>query len=104
MSLGGQHQRVNGGMAVQLCATFEEDSLARGTATEGARERVELLRKGVLPPLYARGLASTTWPGRSQVRTHARMHSALSPVANQGPHALALMGSTLSGGGAAGGE
>jgi hypothetical protein len=68
VGLGGEHQRINAGLAVQLCATFERESLAAGRAAAGAEARLAALKSGQLPAEYIDGLAATLWPGRSQVR------------------------------------
>ncbi|KAJ9523847.1 hypothetical protein QJQ45_020044, partial [Haematococcus lacustris] len=67
VGLGGEHQRLNAGLAVQLCLAAEQQQLAAGEAARGAAERVALLQQGRLPAAYAQGLAETEWPGRSQV-------------------------------------
>ena len=77
VSLGGDHQRLNGALAVELCAAFERDRLAAGKASQGAQQRVELLDRGWLPQQYARGLASTAWLGRSTVRNLLAWHALL---------------------------
>jgi hypothetical protein len=75
VGLGGEHQRVNAGLAVQMCATFEQESLATARAAPGAKSRVAALMSRQLPPEYLEGLAATTWPGRSQVGHHQCKHS-----------------------------
>ncbi|KAL6756912.1 putative folylpolyglutamate synthetase [Haematococcus lacustris] len=67
VGLGGDHQRLNAGLAVQLSLAAEQHQLAAGEAARGAAERVALLQQGRLPAVYAQGLAETEWPGRSQV-------------------------------------
>lgn len=66
-SLGGHHQSINAGLAVTLCASFEEDALQTGRATPGAQQRVSAAKGGQLPAAYQHGLLHTSWPGRSQV-------------------------------------
>jgi hypothetical protein len=52
---------------VQLCATFEKESVRAGYATQGAEQRVAQLASNMLPDTYLHGLQTTEWPGRSQV-------------------------------------
>ncbi|KAF5843259.1 folylpolyglutamate synthetase, partial [Dunaliella salina] len=65
VGLGGEHQRMNAALAVQLCSKFEERRLASGNAAPGAGSRLELLRQGKLPAQYGQGLRDTSWLGRS---------------------------------------
>jgi len=67
VSLGGDHQRVNASLAVQLCTEFEAERCAAGKGAAGAQQRLALLRAGRLPREYAQGLRTTTWLGRSTV-------------------------------------
>eukprot|EP00983_Pelagomonas_calceolata_P094417 1157888-Pelagomonas_calceolata.AAC.12 len=68
VGLGGEHQRTNAALAVQLCAKFEARRLASGNAAPGAGSRLELLQEGKLPAQYGQGLRDTSWLGRSTVR------------------------------------
>ncbi len=62
LGLSGEHQLVNGSLAVQLVAAWEA---AAGGAR--GRERAAMVARGVLPREYRAGLEAATWPGRSQV-------------------------------------
>lgn len=73
ISLGGRHQLVNAGLAVQMCATFEREALAAKVAAPGAEARLALLQQQQLPQEYVQGLERTVWPGRSQVSEGPRM-------------------------------
>lgn len=59
LGLDGEHQRVNAALAVALCAAWEKK--------HQSNPRLALLEEGHLPDTYLHGLASTSWPGRSQV-------------------------------------
>eukprot|EP00877_Chromochloris_zofingiensis_P004091 jgi/Chrzof1/13683/Cz08g08020.t1 len=67
VGLAGRHQELNASLAVALAAAWEADRAATQTGHIAAQERVDSIQKGVLPEAYAKGLESTTWPGRSQV-------------------------------------
>lgn len=68
LGIPGAHQAVNGGLAVALARTFEEQC-GISQPESPAAARVELLRQGHLPATYAKGLDAVKWPGRGQVRT-----------------------------------
>lgn len=63
MRLGGQHQLQNASLAVALAAGWE----AAAGAGPAAAERQQQLASGVLPAVYAEGIQTCEWPGRSQV-------------------------------------
>lgn len=66
VSSRGEHQVQNAALAVQLAAAWEaRAAAARGNT--GARRRLEMLARGVLPREYVAGINGTFWPGRSQV-------------------------------------
>jgi folylpolyglutamate synthase len=110
LGLRGDHQRANAALAVALASAWEEQWVAKqqqqqqgggGGSSSGNRpvsperlaraaERVELLRRGVLPREYVQGLATTVWPGRSQViRDQEFLVGALLPAPPATPAAAA---------------
>lgn len=78
VGLAGRHQELNASLAVALAAAWEADRAATQTGHIAAQERVDSIQKGVLPEAYAKGLESTTWPGRSQVHHNCCLHAFVS--------------------------
>lgn len=64
LGLAGEHQRENASLAIRLASEWEEQ-------TNKDVKRPQMVKQGILPSEYARGLQSVRWPGRSQVISDA---------------------------------
>lgn len=69
LGLAGDHQRENASLAVRLVSEWEERAGQEKSQT--ATARAQMVKQGILPNEYVRGLQSVRWPGRSQIISDA---------------------------------